>query len=150
MAKLTEAQQHFIVQRLAYYDKPSTVVTDVKEEFGIVVSRQQVHGYHPEHGQPSKKWRDLFEKHRLAFDEERVRAPASRRPVRVRRLTRMAESAEGRGNAVLAASLYEQIAKEEGGMFTNRREITGKNGEPIAGDFTVRFVRPDKKPPSDD
>jgi hypothetical protein len=142
MAKLTEAQQRFIVQRLAYYDKPSTIVADVKEEFGIVVSRQQVHNYHPEHGQPSKKWREAFDAHRAAFDREEVQEPLAQRGVRVRLLARMLHRAEERGNVVLAASLAKQIAEEMGGAYTNRREITGKNGGPIAAGVTVRFVRP--------
>lgn len=142
MAKLTEAQQRFIVERLAYYDRPSTIVADVKDEFGITISRQQVHGYHPEHGQPSKKWKSLFEELRQAFDDELVRASAAIRAVRVRRLTRMAERAEDKGNVVLAAALYEQIAKEQGGMYTNRREHVGPNGGPIAATLAVRFIRP--------
>lgn len=142
MAKLTEAQQHFIVQRLAYYDRPATIIADVKDEYGITVSRQQVHGYHPDHGKPSPRWKEIFGEYRKAFDEERVRASAALRSVRVRRLTRMAERAEDKGNMVLAASLYEQIAKEQGGMFTNRRELVGEGGGPITGALTVRFVRP--------
>jgi hypothetical protein len=40
----------------------------------------------------------------------------------------MAEKAEAQGNMVLASSLLEQAAKEMGGAFTNRRELTGKDG----------------------
>jgi phage terminase large subunit len=47
---------------------------------------------------------------------------------------------------VLAAQLYEQIAKEVGDAFTNRRELTGKGGTPIAHSLAVRFVRPTTGP----
>ena len=37
----------------------------------------------------------------------------------------------------LVAQLLEQAAKETGGAFTNRRELTGKGGGPIASQITT-------------
>jgi hypothetical protein len=36
-----------------------------------------------------------------------------------------------RGNVVAAAAVLQQAAKEQGGMFTNKREASGPNGGPI-------------------
>jgi hypothetical protein len=43
----------------------------------------------------------------------------------------MYEKASERGNAALAAALLEQAAKEVGGVFTNRRELSGSASGPI-------------------
>ncbi len=43
----------------------------------------------------------------------------------------MAVKAEDQGNMVLAAQLLEQAAKEMGNAFTNRRELTGKDGKDL-------------------
>jgi hypothetical protein len=46
-------------------------------------------------------------------------------------LQRMADKAEGQGKRVLAVSLMEQAEKEVGDSYTNRRELTGKGGNPM-------------------
>jgi hypothetical protein len=43
----------------------------------------------------------------------------------------MYDRVQGQGNMALAAQLIEQAAKESGGAFTNRREMTGKDGAPL-------------------
>ena len=43
----------------------------------------------------------------------------------------MATAAEDRGNMPLAAQLLEQAAKEMGNAFTNRHELTGKDGKDL-------------------
>lgn len=42
MATLKNEVKSFIVQALACFDTPSQVVESVKNEFGVVVTRQQV------------------------------------------------------------------------------------------------------------
>ena len=129
MAKLTEAIKLFIVQRLACYDSPQEIADAVNEEFGVVIPRQQVEEYDPEKRSPGKKWRELHRVTREAFEQEKAREPAAMRAFRIRRLARMAKRAEDRKNYVLAASLYEQIAKEVGEAYTNRRVLTA--GDPL-------------------
>lgn len=77
------------------------------------------------------KWKVLFDITRKTFLEDTAGIAISHRAVRLRALQRMAEKAETQGNMVLAASLMEQAAKEVGDSYTNRRELTGKGGEPI-------------------
>lgn len=141
MARLNELEKRYIVKRLACYDTPTLIAKGVKEEFGTVVSRQQVHEYHPDHGSPARKLCELFTKTREEFDKG-VTEPAALLGVRIRRLARMAERAEERGNDVLAAQFYAQIAKDKGGMFTNRRELTGGGGAPVQLTVTRRVVHP--------
>ncbi|KAA2237685.1 DUF2280 domain-containing protein [Salinarimonas soli] len=143
MATLTDEVKAFIVQGLACFDQPSVVVEAVKAEFGQVVTRQQVEGYDPGKragAKLSEKWRAIFAETRKAFLEDTAAIPVANKAVRLRILQRLVERAEARGNAPLVAELLEQIAKECGDAFTNRRELTGKGGGPIEAQ-----VRPDLK-----
>jgi hypothetical protein len=49
----------------------------------------------------------------------------------------MAHKAEDMKNLPLAATLYEQAAKEVGDAYTNRREITGKGGAALQAVVTT-------------
>jgi hypothetical protein len=133
--KLTDEVKTFIVQALACFDGPSMVARAVKEEFGETITRQSVENYDPNKraGRDlADKWRALFEETRKAFLEDTATIGISHRAVRLRALQRMAEKAETSGNMVLASSLLEQAAKEVGDSYSNRRELTGKGGAPLA------------------
>jgi hypothetical protein len=61
--KLSDEQRCFVVMALACYDTPSAVAAAVKEEFGVVISRQAVQAYDPTKvagKDVAKPWRDLF------------------------------------------------------------------------------------------
>lgn len=134
MAKLSEAEKRFIVQALACYDTPTQVVEAVKEEFGTVLDRGHVGCYDPTKvagKQLAKKWRDLFEETRKRFRAEVAEIPIADQAYRLRQLQRMLQDAMSRKNVVLASQLLEQAAKEAGGAFSNRREISGPNGGPV-------------------
>lgn len=146
MAKLNEAVQRFIVQALACYDTPTQAADAVKEEFGIEITRQQAASYDPTKvmGRTlAKKWRDLFHETRERFRKEVAEIPIADQAYRLRQLQRMTQEAMRRKNIVLAASLLEQAAKEQGGMFTNKREVSGPNGGPIPTmPTTIELVAP--------
>jgi len=132
--KLNEEVKTFIVQSLACFDTPSVVVEAVKKEFGETITRQAVEGYDPTKKAGSNlsvKWRALFEETRKTFLEDTSKIAISHRAVRLRALQRMAEKAENQGNMVLASSLMKQAAEEMGNAYTNRREITGKDGKDL-------------------
>ncbi|MGY0790944.1 DUF2280 domain-containing protein [Azospirillum argentinense] len=136
MAVLKPEVKAFIVQAVACFDPPSTVVESVKTEFGVVVSRQQVEAHDPTKVSGrglAERWKELFEETRKAFLEDTSAIGISHKAVRLRALNRMAAKAEGMGNMALAAQLMEQAAKECGDAFTNkvRNEHTGKDGGPI-------------------
>jgi hypothetical protein len=133
MAKISDDVKAFIVTRLACYEPPSRVAAAVKLEFGIDMPRQHVQLYDPEKGQkPAKRWCVLFEATRAKLLAGVDATPGAHIGVRVATLWRLCERAEASGNIPLAAALLEQIAKETGGLYTNRRELTGKGGGPIA------------------
>jgi hypothetical protein len=134
MARLDDKVKRFIVQALACFDTPSQVAAAVKDEFGIDISRMQVATYDPMKATGSDlspKWRAIFEQTRKKFLDDVSAIPIAQQSFRLRALNRMLRLAEDRKNAALAAQLLEQAAKEVGGAFTNRRELTGKGGGPM-------------------
>lgn len=147
-AKLSDEVKTFIVQALACFDAPSVVSAAVKKEFGVEASRQLVESHDPNKKAASglaPKWRILFEETRKAFLEDTATIGISHRAVRLRALQRMADKAEVQGNMVLASSLLKQAAEEVGGSYTNRRELTGKDGKdlPVPVSPVTIFQLPD-------
>ncbi|WP_294258472.1 DUF2280 domain-containing protein [uncultured Comamonas sp.] len=135
MATLTEDQKVFIVQALACYDSPSTVAAAVKDQFGVIVSRQQVESY--DHTKASsngvaKKLVALFDETRERFLEGVAAVPVAKQVYRLRVLQRALERSEKQGNSAMVLQILEQAAKELGGVYTNRKELTGKDGQPLA------------------
>lgn len=124
MAVLKNEVKSFIVQALACFDTPSQVVEAVKNEHGVVVSRQQVETHDPTKSAGkglAVKWATLFHDTRKRFREETAEIPIANRAYRLRGLGRMAEKAESMRNLALTAQLYEQAAKEVGDVYVNRR-----------------------------
>ena len=146
--RLSEDVKTFIVQALACFDTPSQVVEAVNQEFKIQISRQSVEKYDPTKVAGAKvapKWRALFEQARKAFIEDTSQIAIAHRATRLRALQRMAAKAEAKGNFPLAAALNKQAAEEMGNAYTNKREITGKDGKdlPIAAPAVAIFALPD-------
>lgn len=132
--KLTDESRAFVVQALAMFDAPGVVAAAVRKEFGVTITPQAIEAYDPTKRAGAKlsdKWKALFEATRASFLEDFGKIAISHRAVRLRALQRMAEMAEGRGQIQLAAQLLEQAARETGNAYTNKREVTGKDGEPL-------------------
>jgi hypothetical protein len=146
--KYADPVKTFVVQALACFDSPAVVAKAVKAEFGVVISPQAVEAYDPTKraGQKlSQRFRLLFEETRKTFLEDTASIAISHRAVRLRALQRMADKAETLGNMVLASSLLKQAAEEVGGSYTNRRELTGKDGKdlPVPVSPVTIFQLPD-------
>lgn len=136
MAAITPEIKTFIVQALACFDTPSRVAEDVKTNFGVTVSRQQVEINDPTKRSSkglAKRWVTLFEDTRASFRETIAEVPVANRAYRLRALGRMVESSEERGHLAQAAKLLEQAAKECGDMHTVRSNVgAGSSREPAA------------------
>jgi len=146
--KLTDDARTYVVQAIACFDTPSVVAAAVKKDFGLIISPQGCEAYDPTKRAGAKlsdKWKSLFQETRKAFLEDTSRIGISHRSVRIRALQRMADKAETMGNLSLAAQLFEQAAKEMGDAYTNRRELTGRNGAPLpaATPAVVMYQLPD-------
>ena len=131
MAKLDVKVKRYIVRALACWDTPTQVAQAVKEEFGLELGRQQVAAYDPTKQQGrelSKELVELFTETRARFKSEVDSIPIANQSFRLRSLERMHRAAVERNNLALAAQLLEQAAKEQGGAYTNKRQIEG--GDP--------------------
>jgi len=122
MPTLSDDIKAFIVKGLAQYDTPSEVAESVRANFGIEISRQQVHAYDPAcQKPPAPRWCDLYAATRRAFLEDAAGIGITQRSFRLRMLDQMTHRAAARGNLGLAASFLEQAAKECGGLYDRRQ-----------------------------
>jgi hypothetical protein len=126
MAALSPEVKAFIVQALACFDTPTQIAAQVKQEFGLSITIQQVSSYDPTKAiakNLGQKWVDLFNTTRTRFQTEITDIPIANKAYRLRTLDRMMTKAENMRNMALAASLMEQAAKEVGDAYTNRQKV---------------------------
>lgn len=129
MATLKEPVKIFIVQSLACRDTPQEVADNVKHEFGIEIDRMQCATYDPskQSGRNlSKKFVELFNETRKKFDDGLIDIPIANKHYRMKRYNKLLERNEK--NTVMSLKILEQAAKDVGGQFTNKTELTGKDG----------------------
>ena len=132
MATLKEPVKIFIIQALACRDTPQEVAEAVKQEFKIELDRRQCASYDPTKpaGQNlSKKFVQLFEETREKFDAGLIDIPIANKHFRLKQYQKQLE--RNAKNTVMSLKILEQAAKDVGGQFTNRQEITGAGGKPI-------------------
>jgi hypothetical protein len=121
--------QAFIVQQLAAFSTPQEIVNAVKEIFNEEISRQLVATYDPTRPSFSagKKWKSLFYQERGIFLTQTRKIPIANKAHRLQMaqnaLDRLRNNTNGM-NIKLMLQILEYAAKEEGGMFTNKREVT--------------------------
>lgn len=147
-AKLSREQQTYVVQSLACFDTPSVVAAALRKDYGVTLTPQSIEAYDPNKKAGkglAERWKALFAETRKTFLEDTASIAISHRAVRLRALQRMADKAENSGNMVLASSLLKQAAEEVGGSYTNRRELTGKDGKdlPVPVSPVTIFQLPD-------
>jgi len=132
MAALSEPVKIFIVQALACRDTPQEVVTLVKQEYDIEVTRSQCQNYDPTKYSGrnlSKKYVELFYETRKKFDEGLIDIPIGNKHFRLRQYDKLL--AKNSKNVVMSLNILKQAAQDLGGQFTNRQEITGKDGKDL-------------------
>lgn len=131
MAALKEPVKIFIVQALACRDTPQDVVDSVKQEFDLVITRSQCQAYDPTKHQGRnlrQEYKELFEKTRKDFDAGLVDIPIANKYYRLRQYQKFLERTR---NLKTGMNILKQAAQDIGGQFTNRQEITGKDGGPV-------------------
>ena len=132
MAALKEPVKIFIVQALACRDTPQEVAEQVLQEFGVKVDRKQCQSYDPTKAAGknlSKKFINLFNETREKFDAGMIDIPITQKYYRLKQYQKHLE--KNARNTVMSLNIMKQAAQDLGGQFTNRQEITGKDGKPI-------------------
>lgn len=147
MARLNKRVKLYIVRSLATYETPTETAKGVQEEFGIEVTKQQCEAYDPtkKTGQDlSEEFKTEFYRIRREMNENLESIPIANIAYRLRRLQRFIDLEQFKENPVIVPSLLEQAAKEVGGLYTNRKEITGAGGGPVKTENTDK--PPEAKP----
>lgn len=134
MARINKKVKLFIVKMLAEFNTTTETAKAVKAVFNIEVSQQQCECYDPTKKmgyELSQELKEKFFEYRKVANQELEAIPLANKRYRLQLLQNLVEKFPD--NPVLTPKWAEQAAKEMGGLFTNRQEITGKNGEPLVG-----------------
>ena len=137
MARITKKVKLFIVRMLAEFETPTQTSRSVKEVFSIDVTPQQCEAYDPTKriGQDlSQELRDKFFEYRRIANQELEAIPIANMRYRLQLLQGLVDKYPD--NPVLIPKWAEQAAKEMGGLFTNRQEVTGAGGGAIQTENT--------------
>ncbi|HCK31814.1 DUF2280 domain-containing protein [Acinetobacter ursingii] len=133
MAALRKEVKLFIVRSLAVFNTPEETARLVNEEYkDLNVSRQQCERYDPTKraGQDlSQELRKEFEITRSEFLAKPNNIPIANLSVRLQRLENQYQKHSK--NRVAALNILRQAAEDVGGKYTNKTEVTGKDGAPL-------------------
>jgi hypothetical protein len=133
-----------IVTQLACFTAPAAVRDMVEKEYGFAPPLTTVLYYDvtTAGSQVAPRWRKLFEKTRETYLAEVSRVPIMHKAYRMWQLQKLLEKEWERSNLVAVLAVLKQAAEEEGGVFTNRRELTGAGGKDLpAAALRVEFVQ---------
>lgn len=147
-SKLESAQQHFVVQQLAMFERPVDVQRALKQNFEIEISLPGVIYYDISNSDLPKKLKILFNSTRKKFLENSGKIPIANKSYRLSKLQKMFEAEEEEiprmQNKKAMAAILEQAAKESGDAFSNQQkhEVTGKDGKDLMPrKITVNVVK---------
>lgn len=133
--KLNEGQKQYLVQRLAQFNTPKEAAKSLFEAHGVKISPQSA-----EHYDPTKRagkrlavhLKQIFEDSRKRFIKYlEIYVPEANRSVRVSMLATAAQTYRDQNDYEGMSKMLVLIAKEVGNVFSNRRELTGKDQGPI-------------------
>ena len=133
MAILRKEVKLFIVRSLAVFNTPEETAKLVNEEYkNLNVSRQQCERYDP----TKRAGKDLSEEFKKEFEVTRKDFLVTPQNIPIANLSVRLQRLEGQyqkhgKNRVAALSILKQAAEDLGGKYTNKQEITGKDGVPL-------------------
>lgn len=119
---LSEDARRFIVESLAAFTRVNNLIADVKELFGVDVSRQRLQHYNPT-TIAGRKLRaeliELFHASRFEYLSQIENVGIASQRYRIEMLQRVADKAEERGALALVMKAAEQAAMEMGGRYSS-------------------------------
>lgn len=137
MADLKPLEKRFLVERLAVYTSIADTIEAFEKEFPKrpAPDRKQVSEYGLDKSRNREKRGEdlvkLWDETRKAYLEETKDIPIAFAGWRLRELQDLYETEKKGGYRKSAKATLEQAAKERGGLYTNRHELTGKDGAPL-------------------
>ena len=148
MATLTASQKRFIVTALARFKSVPEVRALVKDEFGLELSRQQVHYYDPSSrtgGFPADRWKELHQQVRDAYVENVAAVDVAHERFRLEQLSRILRKLLKAGDHTTALKVLKQAAQERGNAFTNVRDVQSRGERVDPPDIFVYGGEPPNK-----
>ena len=137
--KLSLDAKTYIVRALACRERPTDILAHLQEHFDVSVDRKALSHYDPRlNDKLDADLKKLYEKESSDFWAEKNFEPINSLNFRQRLRMELFEQA-GR-NLKLKLEILEQAAKDEGGLYSNRREVTGAEGAPLVP-FNVENVK---------
>jgi hypothetical protein len=143
--KLTKALRAEVVSRFANWEQPIQIQAWLKAEHGIEVGLPALTPYNFDNplsrANGTPEWVELFDQVRAIAVDQVAAIPIAHKARRlqisndlIERMHAKVSTSGGGVNVVMVEKILEQLqyaAKESGGAFTNRQELTGKDGGPI-------------------
>lgn len=129
-SKLPDDVRAFIVMSYARFALTRDIHKAVMDEFGLDVDSKTLCNHMLD--RPSRaaemgaRWVALFNETRAAFREQVEAIPITNPAYRLSKMQRYFDILDSKDAIGPAMSVLEQAAKEAGGAFTNRRELSGK------------------------
>lgn len=142
MAELTNDMQVHIVRCLAVFMQPADIIKEMKDLYNVEILPPQISYYNPY----NRSAKDLREELRVEFEETRklYRESADNIPI-ANKVWRLQELQRVRDNhlknPVMVMNALEQAAKECGEAYTNKRELSGPNGQPLPPTVAVTVTK---------
>lgn len=132
--KLTLEQKEFIIDWLASGHSPKVIIKAFTEEFGIPLTHGHVYTYDPTHTFAQQRLsEELLERYHRVREKTLQRAgeiPIAGTVFQFRALQKQYEENE-ESDPEVALRALEMAMKLTGGLYSNRRELTGKDGGPL-------------------
>ena len=129
--------KEYIVTQLAGYSAPFEIQEQVKEIFGVDVTKQHIQYYNP-HSYTGKtlisKYLELFNVRREIFLNQVQDIPIANVAVRLKRLENSWIQLTAKKNYIAANAVIEQAAKEASGFYSPRnQQLPSQEGESFVG-----------------
>lgn len=137
MAELTESQKREIVEGLATFQSPTSIIHHFRSAHDLNLTHKQIGRYDPTrpYFDAGERWRPIFEARRRAFLESIADVPVAHKAYRLTILQEGVEAARAAGNWVLVMQLLRQAAREVGGALTNERIASAADRSSAARDM---------------
>ena len=121
MAELTERQKREIVEGLAAFQSPTSIIGHFRSAYGLDLTHKQIGRYDPTrpYFDSGERWRAIFEARRRTSLDSIADVPVAHKAYRLSILQEGVEAARAAGNWVLVMQLLKQAAREVGGTLTN-------------------------------
>lgn len=138
MAELTELQKREIVEGLAVFQSPTSIMAHFRSVHGLELTHKQIGRYDPTRSyfDAGERWRAILEARRSAFLASIADVPVAHKAYRLSILHEGVEAARAAGNWVLVMQLLKQAAREVGGTLTNERIETAPDHRSAAREMT--------------